>query len=74
MAVTDAVAMIMAATPPDLWTRRVGFALMFSELLFEDERQILAGAIHDMEIGADDLQVIEAAFRRIVGLVLGVRP
>ena len=74
MVVTDAVAMIMAATPPELWTRRVGFTLMFSELLLEDERQILAGAVHDMEIGADDLQVIEATFSRIVGLVLGVRP
>lgn len=73
MVVADAIATLVSATPPDLWTRRAGFALMYAELLFEDERRVLAAAIHDLSIDAGELAVIEAAFRRIAALVLGVR-
>lgn len=72
MSMDDAVSIIAAATPPDLWTRRAGFSLMFPELLFEDERQILAGAIHGMDFGPY-FPVIEKAFKRTAALVLGVQ-
>lgn len=74
MAVIDAAAMIAASTPPELWTRRAGFSLMFSELLFENERQILAEAMHDLQIDPDALQVVQMVFKRTAALVLEVRP